>query len=223
MRRQIGVEKTKCVRGLDYANTGGALLLHNQVAKLLHPGPVHFRPEMMLGVVAVIKPGPVVELVVAAHAPGEGFIRVSAVVAIIPVQIREAMAEVIKRNQETDVVPVEDSEHNERAHEQDKFGDSPERFPRVPAFQFFEDCLGIFPEEVEEGVFKRMLGLPFVTMLVERNPIDGFAMGVRPVGVALVMLHMDACVKHLAEPDGDGFQDAEQAVEQGPPEAGGYG
>jgi len=42
-----------------------------------------------------------------------------------------------------------------------------------------------------------MLGFPVVTVFVNRNPIDGLTVLVRPVGIPLVMLHVNAFVKNL--------------------------
>jgi hypothetical protein len=44
--------------------------------------------------------------VVRAHPPGNRLVRIAAVMTVIPVQIRQAMAKVPKRQKKTDVVPV---------------------------------------------------------------------------------------------------------------------
>ena len=54
-----------------------------------------------------------------------------------------------------------------------------------------------------------MFRFTVMAMLVNRNPIDRVAMIVGSIGVSLVMLHVNALVKDLAEPDGDRFYDAE--------------
>src|SRR5947207_1996133 len=59
-----------------------------------------------------------------------------------------------------------------------------------------------------------MLRFTFVTVLVNRDPIDRLTVIVRPVGVPLVMLHVDAFVEDLAKADSDRFEDTEQAIEQ---------
>ena len=74
---------------------------------------------------------------------------------------------------------------------------------RILAFQFLKDRSGIFPKKAQESVFKGMLGFAFVTVLVNRNPIDGFTVVVRPVGVSLVMLHVNAFIEDLAKADRD--------------------
>src|SRR6266567_931869 len=107
--RQIRVKKTKRVRWVDYAHRRSALLLENLVAESLHSRPMHFRPEMMFCMVAVEEPGPVVELVITTHAPCNRLVRIAAVMPIVAVQIREAVAKVPKRQKKTDVMPVENT------------------------------------------------------------------------------------------------------------------
>ena len=117
-RRQVGIEKRKGVGRFDYPDTGSALLFHDLVAERLHTRPMYFRTEMMLRVVAVKKPDPIVKFLVTAHAPGKRFVRVAAIVPVVPVQVRKAMAKVPEGNEETDVTPVKDAENDECGHEQ---------------------------------------------------------------------------------------------------------
>src|ERR1700736_5681406 len=98
--RKIGIEETKGVRRFDDADAGGALLVDDLVAEGLHPGPMHFRPEMMFGVVAVKEPDPVIEFVVTAHAPRDRFVRVAAVMPVVTIQVGEAVAKIPKAGQE---------------------------------------------------------------------------------------------------------------------------
>ena len=57
-------------------------MFRNLIAKGLHACPMDFRPEMMFGMVAIVKPDPVVALVVAAYAPGQRLIRITAIVPV---------------------------------------------------------------------------------------------------------------------------------------------
>ena len=100
-------------------------MFDNLIAEGLHPGPVDFGPEMVLGVVAVKEPDPIVELVVAAHAPGDRLIGVTPVMAVVAVQIREAMAEVPEGDQEDDVMPVQDAEGDKGAEEERDLDQAP--------------------------------------------------------------------------------------------------
>src|SRR5436190_12446432 len=128
------------------------------------------------------------------------------------------MAEVPEANEKNDIVPVEDAKRDERADEQDELGHAPERFAFVLPHQRVENRLGIFTEETEERVAERMLRLAVVAMFVNRDPIDRLTLVVRPIRVPLVMLHVDAVVENLAEPDTDGFENAEETVQDRPPE-----
>ena len=91
---------------------------HDLIAQCLHSRPVHFRPEMMLGMKAVKKPDPIVKFVVTTHPPGKRFVRVAAIMAVIAVEIGKAMAKVPERHKKTDVVPVENAEDCKRENEQ---------------------------------------------------------------------------------------------------------
>src|SRR6266404_8173415 len=170
---------------------------------------MHLRPEMMLGVVTVIEPGPVVEPVIGAHPPGNRLVWITAIMPIVAVQIRQAVAKVPEWQKETDVAPVENTENDKSRDKQCELGHSPKRLTRIFPFQFLKDCLGIFAKKTEESVFEGMLGFAVVTVFVNRNPIDGFAVLAGAVCVSLMMLHVNAFVEDLAKADCHRFQDAE--------------
>ena len=100
------MKKTERVRDFDYAHSGIALLLEDPIAESLHARPMHLRPEMVFGMITVVKPGPVVESAISTNAPGNRLVWISAVVAVIAVEIREAVAKIPERQKETDVMPV---------------------------------------------------------------------------------------------------------------------
>ena len=84
-RRELRIQKAERVRHLDHTDSSLALLLDDLIAKRLHPGPMHFWAEMMFCVVAVVKPGPIINLAVGAYAPGDRLVRIATIVAIIAV------------------------------------------------------------------------------------------------------------------------------------------
>src|SRR6266700_6578379 len=170
---------------------------------------MHLRPEMMFGMEAIVEPRPVIELAIGAHAPGNRFVGIAPVMPIVAVQIREAVAKIPKWQKETDVMPVEYTEDHKSRDEAHQLEISPKRLARVLALQFLENSLGVLTKETPECVFQRMLRFTVMAVLVNRNPIDGVTMIVGAVGVSLVMLHVNAVVKNLAEADGDRFHDAE--------------
>ena len=153
--------------------------------------------------VAVVEPTPVIELPIGTHAPCDRLVRFAAVMAVITVQIREAVAEIPKRQKKTDVMPVKDAEDNKCAHKQCELSRAPKRLARILALQLVEDCLGIFTEKAEERIFEWMLGFAVVAVFVNGDPIDGLTVFVRTVGISLVMLHVNAFVENLAKADCD--------------------
>ncbi len=98
------------MRALDRADAFLFLQIGNALPERFHFRPVHFGPEMVLGVIAVIEEEPVINFAVAAHSPGDRLIRVRAVMAIITVQVTETVAEIEKRQEiEDHVTPVKQS------------------------------------------------------------------------------------------------------------------
>ena len=63
-----------------------------------------------------------------------------------------------------------------------------------------------------------MFGFTVVPVFINRNPIDSFTGLIRPVGIAFVMLQVNAFVENLAKPNGHRFHDAERTIEQRGPE-----
>jgi hypothetical protein len=53
-----------------------------------------------------------------------------------------------------------------------------------------------------------------MAMFVNREPVDGLAALVRPVGVPIVVLHVHAIVKGLAEPNDDRLEQSEKAIQE---------
>ncbi len=124
------------------------------------------------------------------------------------------MTEVPEEKKETDVVPVQNSERDEGAEEKHQLSDPPSSFAPVLALQFQENSLGIFAKETEEGIFKWMLGFAIVAVFVNGKPIDRLAILTWPVRIPFVMLHVNAFIKDLTEPNGNRFQNAEKTIEQ---------
>ena len=170
---------------------------------------MHLWPEMMFGMVAIVEPRPVIELAIGAHAPGNRLVGIAPVMPIVAIQIREAVTKIPKGKKETDVMPVQYTEDHKSRDEAHQLEHSPKRLARVLALQFLENSLGVLAKETPECVFQRMLRFTVMAVLVNRNPIDRVTMIVGSVGVALVMLHVNALVKDLTEANGNRFHDAE--------------
>ena len=106
-------------------------------------------------------------------------------------------------------MPVENAEYHKSRNKACQLEYSPKGLAWTFAFKFLEDSLGILAKETDKGVFQRMLRFTVMTVFVDRNPINRVTMIVGSVGVALVMLHVNAVIKNLAEPDRDRLHNAE--------------
>ena len=106
------------MRALDGADALLFLQIGDLMPERLHFRPMDFWPEVVLSVIAVVKEKPVVDLSVAANAPGDRLVRIRAVMAIITVQVTEAVAKIEKRQKiENHIAPVEQEHHEERGRE----------------------------------------------------------------------------------------------------------
>src|ERR1051325_5482512 len=193
--RQIRVKKTERVWHLKNTHSSLPLLLDDLIAERPHSRPVHLRPEMMFGMVAIVEPCPVIESAVRAHPPCNWLIGIAPVMPVVTVQVRQAMAEIPKGQKETDIMPVKNTEHYKGRNETHQLEHSPKRIARVLAFQLLEDSLWILAKKTYKRVFQRMLGFTVMAVFVNRNPINGLTLFVGQVGVSLVMLHVNALVK----------------------------
>ena len=112
--RQIWIEEAEHVGALNYTNALLLLQVGDALVERFHFRPMHFRAEMMFGVVAVVEKEPVINLAVTAHAPGHRFVRIGAIMAIVTIQVAEAVAEIEKRQKEENVAPVKKEQDKER-------------------------------------------------------------------------------------------------------------
>src|SRR4030095_10321134 len=92
-------QKAKHVCAPDLAHAFLLLQTLNAAPKLFHLGPMHLRTEMVFGVIAVVEEQPVIDFAVAAHPPGNRFVRIRAVVAVIAIQITETVSQVPERQE----------------------------------------------------------------------------------------------------------------------------
>src|SRR5947207_5379482 len=67
-------------------------------------------------------------------------------------------------------------------------------------------------KEAEKDVARGIFCFPLMTMLVNRNPLNGFAMLIRSIGVSLMMLHVNRIIVGLRKAAGDRFNHAKDAV-----------
>ena len=183
---------------VDHANTFLLLQIGNAPAESFHFGPMDFWAEMMLGVIAIVKEKPVIDLAVAAHAPRNRFVGIRAVVPEIAVQITEAVTEIKKWQEvENDVAPVEQKHDEERSGESGQFDISPREIAIAALAQFFANRANIIAKETQKNVAPRVFRFAVVAMFVDRDPIDGLTVFVGSISIALVMLHVDSVVVRL--------------------------
>src|ERR1051325_803528 len=175
---------------------------------------MNFGPEMMLGVIAIIKEEPVVDFSVAAHAPGDWFIRIRAVMAIISIQITEAVAQIPERHKiKNHVAPIKEKHREQRDREGSQFEIAPENVAIAALAQFFSNGANVIAKETEKNIAPRTFRLAVVAMPIDRQPIDRVALLVLSIGVSFVMLHVHPVVHRLRETTGDRLGDAEQAIQ----------
>src|SRR5689334_7046325 len=147
---------------------------------------------MMLGVIAIVEEQPVVNFSVAAYAPGNRFVRIGTIMAEITIQVTEAMSEVIKRQEiKHDVMPVQNRQHDQSDDERGQFDIAPDVVGIIAFLQFTADRRRVIPEITQENVAPWIFRLAIVTVSVNRKPIDGVAALVLPIGIALMMLHVN--------------------------------
>jgi hypothetical protein len=117
---QIRIEEAEHMGMIDDADTLLFLQLGDLLLELFHFRPMHFRTEMMLGVVAVVEENPVINLPVATYAPRDRFVRISAIVTEISIQVAEAMAQVEEGQKEQHVPPINKADRvcrNNKCHQ----------------------------------------------------------------------------------------------------------
>src|SRR5438094_10000481 len=106
------------MRAPDCADTFLFLHLFDGLMKFFHLRPMHFGPEMVLGMVAVVEEQPIVDSSVAAYTPGDRFIGICTIMPIVAVEITKAVTQIPERQEiKDDVSTVEQENYKERGHE----------------------------------------------------------------------------------------------------------
>src|SRR5215472_13396051 len=105
--RQIRVQEPKGVGRFDHPDALPVLRLGNLLVQSLHLGPVQLWPEMVLGVVSVVKPEQIIQFVIRAYTPGNRLVRVAAIVKEIAVQVGTAVPQIIEGEEEKPEFPVQ--------------------------------------------------------------------------------------------------------------------
>ena len=114
--------------------------------QFFHLGPVHFRPEMMLGVIPVIEPKQIVPFRVGTNSPGDRPIRIAAKAEKKTVQVGAALPEIIERQKEEPKLPVQNEADGDGRPQNYNLGNSPTGIDPVPFFDFPVDRFRLFAE-----------------------------------------------------------------------------
>ena len=89
-----------------YPNTLPALRFGNLLMQLFHLGPMQLGPEMVFGMVAIVKKKPVVQLMVGAYTPGDRLVWIAPVMEKITIQVRATVPQIIEWQEEEKKFPV---------------------------------------------------------------------------------------------------------------------
>src|SRR5436309_14548790 len=121
---------------LDHADAFFFLQFSDLLVERFHLGPMHFWPEMVLGMITIVKKEPVVNLPVAAHPPSNGFIGVRPIMAVITIQITKTVAKIEKRQKiENHVAPVKHKNHEPHGRDSGQLNATPYGFASAACAQ----------------------------------------------------------------------------------------
>src|SRR6516164_1405817 len=98
--RQIRIHEPEGVGRFNHPDALPALCLGNLLVQSLHLGPVQLWPEMVLGMVSVVKPEQIIQFVIRAYTPGDRLVRVAAIMKEITVQVGAAVPQIIEGEKE---------------------------------------------------------------------------------------------------------------------------
>lgn len=133
---------------LNRANALLFLQACDSLVKFFHLCPMDFGPEMVLGMVAVVKEQPVVDSAVAAHAPGNWLIRIGSVMAVVAVEVTKAVSEVPEWQKiENNKTPVKQKHHEKRDGERCQFQIPPKKIPVFAFAEFLPDRADVITEK----------------------------------------------------------------------------
>src|SRR5262245_9013770 len=145
--------------------------------EFFHLCPMHFWTEMVLGVITIVEEQPVIDFSVTAHAPGNRFVGIGSVMAIVAVQITETMTEIPERQEKQNESPVNEMNRirrNDDRHDQESCGESRQLKlpPNIVAVLSFLKVLAnradIITKETQKNIAPRVFGFAVVAVSVDR-------------------------------------------------------
>ena len=167
----------------------------------------------MLGVIPVIEPKQIVPSRVGTDSPRYRLIRVSSIMEKETVQVGAALPEIIEWQKEEPKLPVQNEANANGCSQNYNLGNSPTCIDSVLSFDFPVNRLRILPDVTQEDIAKRIFGFAVLSMPINRNPIIGVSMLVRPVAVAEMVTVMNVLIEGLRNPNRNRFHDAEEPVQ----------
>ena len=74
--------------------------------EFFHLRPMHFGPEMVFGMVAIVKKKPIVKLMVRAYTPGDRLVWIAPVMEKITIKVRATVPQIIEWQEKEKKFPV---------------------------------------------------------------------------------------------------------------------
>src|ERR1700730_752872 len=162
--RQTRVEKGERMRWFDDPSSFSLLLLSDLLVKLFHFCPMQLRTKMMLGVISIVEPEEIIDLLVRTYSPGDRLIRISSEVKVITVQIGETVTEVIEGQKDNDKLPVEDAHKNEKANKRGDFHNAPKSILGALPFDFGVNGFRVIAQITQEHIAPNILCFAIMAM-----------------------------------------------------------
>ncbi len=169
---------------------------------------------MMLGMIAVVEPEPLIKPPITAYAPSYGHIGIAAIMAIKAVEGRQAIAQIIKGDEKEHKFPVQQKAQNHKGYVTHHLEDPPGHILGIFLFQLGQGLTRIIAEIAIKRVFPHVFRLTILAIAINREPINGIAGFILNITIAHVVTHMHAVIKGLGKPNGQGFNQAKEPVEE---------
>jgi len=165
-------------------------------------------------VITIIEPKQIVPFRVGTDSPRDRLIRIASIMEKETVQVGATLPEIIEWQKEEPKLPVQNEADGDGCSQNYNLRNSPAGIDPVLSLDFPIDRLRIFPEVTQENVAKRVFGFAVLPVPVNRNPIVGVSMLVRPVAVAQMVTMMNVLIEGLRNPKRHRFHDTEEPVQQ---------
>ena len=144
--RKIRIQEAERVRRSNDSNSFAVLLISDLLMQFLHLGPVHFWPEMMLGVIPVIEPKQIVPFRIRTDSPRYRLIGVAPIMEKETIQVGATLPEIIEWQKEEPKLPVQNETDGDGCSQNCNLSNSPASIDPVLSLNLPVDRLRILPE-----------------------------------------------------------------------------